>query len=79
MRVNIGMELVEPTKSGKTYLYDHFICKKEVANNKVTEYIYNRTHNPMYRKVKTFNVFFRDYRGRLIHKFSYSPTYPTEM
>lgn len=76
MRINIRQDLERPTKSGRSSVYSHIICKKDEADEKVVRFIDEQINNPNLIRTKTFAVFFRDCKGRLVHRFEYRPTYP---
>lgn len=75
MRINIRQDLERPTRKGDTSIYTRLTCRKEEANNVATQYIWDTIHNKNLIRTVKFAVFFRDYRGRLVHKFEYKPTY----
>lgn len=75
MRINIRQDLERPTRKGDKSIYTHIICRKEEADNVITQYIEDTIHNPLLIRTVKFAVFFRDYRGKLVHKFEYKPTY----
>jgi len=75
MKINIRQDLERPTRKGNTSIYTSLICRKEEADDVATKYIWDTIHNPLLIRTVKFAVFFRDYRGRLVHKFEYKPTY----
>ena len=76
MRINIRQDLERPTLRGNTSIYHHIICRKDDADKVVNQYISEQINNKNLIRTVRFAVFFRDHRGRLVHKFEYSPTYP---
>ena len=78
MRINIRVDLERPMRDGQKQYYTHIICKKEEADDKASGYIWDYTHNRNLIRAVMFDVFFRDHRGKLVHRFQYKPTYPRD-
>lgn len=75
MKINIRQDLERPTRFGDTSIYKHIICRKDEADNVINQYIWDTINDKNLIRTVKFAVFFRDYRGRLVHKFEYKPTY----
>lgn len=77
MRINIRQDLEYPTRRGDKSIYTHIICRKDEADEVINQYIWDTINNKNLIRTIKFAVFFRDHRGRLVHKFEYKPTYPS--
>lgn len=76
MRINIRQDLERPTVRGDTSIYKHIICRKDEADEVINQFIWDTIHDKRLIRTVKFAVFFRNHRGRLVHKFEYKPTYP---
>lgn len=75
MKAVIECKLERPTRLKRTILNKIIVAKKDVIKDEVNKFIYERQHKENFIKVVKFNVRIYNYRGNVVEKWSYTPTY----
>ena len=75
MKVIIETELTRPTIRWRVKLSHSFICRRDVLDERIAQYVYDRLHTNGYIPVDKFTVTIKNHRGLVVQHFGYKPTY----